>query len=140
MLLRSDITLEVRRPVFASRISAGFPSPADDFIEGSLDLNKHLVAHPAATFFLRVVGESMLGAGIHPGDLLVVDRSLTPTPNDIVIAVLHGELTVKRLLRDPDDKRLWILHAENPSYSDTKMPADSEIWGVVSHCIRGFRT
>ncbi|RCL77962.1 MAG: DNA polymerase V [PS1 clade bacterium] len=139
MLLRSDITLEVRRPVFASRISAGFPSPADDFIEGSLDLNKHLVAHPAATFFLRVVGESMLGAGIHPGDLLVVDRSLTPTVNDIVIAVLHGELTVKRLLRDPEDKRLWILHAENPSYSDAKMPPDSEIWGVVSHCIRGFR-
>lgn len=139
MLLRSDITLEVRRPVFASRISAGFPSPADDFIEGSLDLNKHLVAHPAATFFLRVVGESMLGAGIHPGDLLVVDRSLTPTANDIVIAVLHGELTVKRLLRDPDDKHLWILHAENPSYSDAKMPPDSEIWGVVSHCIRDFR-
>lgn len=157
-ILQADIGSVMRRPVFASRISAGFPSPADDFVEGSLDLNKHLIDHPAATFFLRVAGESMTGAGIHPGDLLVVDRSLTPRHNDIVIAVLHGELTVKRLWRavssgaskgdkrdnktsdKKGDKKGWILHPENPAFPDQPLPPEAEIWGVVSHAIKGFRS
>lgn len=75
--------------LYASRVAAGFPSPADDYVEGLLDLNSHLVKHPAATFFVRVAGDSMVGAGIHPGDILVVDRSLEPVDGKIVIAVLN---------------------------------------------------
>ena len=84
-------------PLYASKVQAGFPSPADDFMEGRLDLNQHLVKHPTATFFVRVSGDSMIEAGIHPDDILVVDRSLEPRHGKIVIAALDGELTVKRL-------------------------------------------
>ena len=82
---------------YTSRVPAGFPSPADDHIEGKLDLNLHLIRRPASTFFVRAEGESMKDIGIFEGDILVVDRSITPQNKDIVIAVLHGELTVKRL-------------------------------------------
>ena len=84
-------------PLFSGKVAAGFPSPADDYIEKSLDLNELLVQKPAATFFVRAQGESMLGAGIHPNDILVVDRSIAPVPGKIVICALNGELTVKRL-------------------------------------------
>ncbi|MBT7942156.1 MAG: translesion error-prone DNA polymerase V autoproteolytic subunit, partial [Alphaproteobacteria bacterium] len=86
-------------PFFATAVQAGFPSPADDYMEGALDLNEHLIRRPAATFFLRVLGDSMTGAGIHSGDLLIVDRSIHPIDGHIVIAVIDGELTVKRLSR-----------------------------------------
>lgn len=92
-----DPSTSYRLPVFLGRLPAGFPSPADDYIEGKLDLNRHLIKHPAATFFVRVTGNSMTGAGIHSGDLLIVDRSLEPTDGHVVVAVLDGELTVKRL-------------------------------------------
>ena len=88
---------KVPLPLFAGKVAAGFPSPADDYIEKSLDLNELLVQKPAATFFVRAQGESMLGAGIHPNDILVVDRSIDPVPGKIVICALNGELTVKRL-------------------------------------------
>ncbi len=78
-------------------VEAGFPSPADDWVEDRLDLNKHLIKYPAATFFVRVSGYSMTGAGIHPGDILVVDRALEPTDGKVIIAVVDGELTVKRV-------------------------------------------
>jgi len=136
MLYYADITTRYSRPLFASRVPAGFPSPAEDFIEGSLDLNRHLIEHPAATFFLRVSGDSMTGAGIYPDDLLIVDRSLTAGPNDIVIAVLHGELTVKRLVKEDS---IWFLLAENPAYPRFELPEDAEIWGVVTNAIRDFR-
>lgn len=84
-------------PLFSGKISAGFPSPADDYVEKTLDLNELLVQKPAATFFVRAQGESMLGAGIHPNDILVVDRSIEPAAGKIVICALNGELTVKRL-------------------------------------------
>ena len=86
-------------PLYLCPIQAGFPSPADDFMDGRLDLHRHLVRNEAATFFLHVTGDSMLGAGIHDGDLLVVDRSVTADSGRVVIAALDGELTVKRLLR-----------------------------------------
>jgi DNA polymerase V len=86
-------------PLFNGKVAAGFPSPADDYVEKSLDLNELLVKKPAATFFVRAQGESMLGAGIHPNDILVVDRSIEPVPGKIVICALNGELTVKRLER-----------------------------------------
>ena len=86
--------------LFSGKVAAGFPSPADDYVEKNLDLNELLVQKPAATFFVRAQGESMLGAGIHPNDILVVDRSIEAVPGKIVICALNGELTVKRLGRD----------------------------------------
>jgi DNA polymerase V len=93
---------ELRLPFFASRLRAGFPSPADDYVEEKIDLNRYLVQHPAATFPVRVDGDSMTGAGIYPGDIAIVDRSLVDSDlnamhNKIVLAVLDGEFTIKRL-------------------------------------------
>lgn len=125
-------------PVMVSRIQAGFPSPAEDYIEGKLDLNDHLIPHPAATFILRVAGKSMTGAGIFPGDLLIVDRSLEPQTGDVVIAVVDAELTVKRLVRNEDG---WRLQAENEEFPAIPITAEMDftIWGVVSNAIRHFR-
>ncbi|EXJ16933.1 LexA family protein [Imhoffiella purpurea] len=124
-------------PLYGSRISAGFPSPADDDIEATIDLNEHLVQHPAATFFVRVQGESMTGAGIHDGDLLVVDRALEPRSGAIVVAVVDGELTVKRLKIECE--RVWLM-AENPAYPPLEIRDGQElfIWGVVAHAVRSF--
>jgi DNA polymerase V len=102
-------------PLFSGKVAAGFPSPADDYVEKSLDLNELLVQKAAATFFVRAQGESMLGAGIHPNDILVVDRSIEPVPGKVVICALDGELTVKRLERANEQ---WQLKAENPAYPD----------------------
>jgi DNA polymerase V len=123
---------------FQQPVSAGFPSPAEDYLEGKLDLNRHLVANPAATFYVRVSGNSMTGVGIFSGDLLVVDRSLEPGPGKIVIAVLNGELTVKRLHMEGD--RLF-LKAENDSYSPIEVTESQDlcIWGVVTSAIHRFR-
>ena len=127
-------------PIVASPVHAGFPSPAEDYIEGSLDLNRHLVRHPAATFIVRVQGESMTGAGIYPGDLLVVDRSLEPRDGHVVIAVVDGDLTVKRLKGRPGQ---WQLVAEHPDFPTIPMPTGedgdgetSAIWGVVTNAVR----
>ena len=114
-------------------VSAGFPSPAEDYIDSPLDLNAYLIENPAATFFLRVAGDSMTGAGIYAGDLLLVDRSLTPKINDIVIATIHNEFTVKRLGRH---NKGWVLQSENPDYPSLEIPEDSHIWGVVRYSIR----
>ena len=121
-------------PLFLSPVRAGFPSPADDYIEQRLDLNELVVQHPAATFYVRVRGDSMLGAGIHPGDILVVDRALQPVYGSVVVAVLDGEMTVKRLERRRSGP---VLHAENPAYPDIAIPEDGsfEIWGVVSYVL-----
>ncbi len=122
------------QPLFSSRVEAGFPSPADDYLEGALDLNEHLVKNPAATFFVRVTGESMTGAGIFPGDLLVVDRSLSPESGNVVIAVLDGELTVKRLWQENGRVE---LRADNPAYAPIRLSGTMEldVWGVVKHVI-----
>ena len=134
MLRFSDQPSNLALVVYSSRVPAGFPSPADDHIEGKLDLNEHLIRHPAATFFARAMGESMKDAGIFDGDLLVVDRSLTAQAEDIVIAVLHGELTVKRL-KKPNGA--WVLTAENPVFPDIQITESGcEVWGVVTHSIR----
>ena len=122
--------------ILVPSVSAGFPSPAEDYIDSTLDLNTHLIENPAATFFLRVSGDSMTGAGIHSGDLLLVDRSLTPKINDIVIATIHNEFTVKRLGRH---KEGWFLQSENPDYPCLDMPEDSHIWGVVKYSIRDLK-
>ena len=134
MLRLVDNPAPMELPLFTSTVPAGFPSPADDHIEGKLDLNEHLVRRPAATFFVRASGESMRGAGIFDGDLLIIDRGVTPQPDDIVIAILQGELTVKRLRKTGGN---WHLVAENSAYPALPLvEGDCEIWGVVTHSIR----
>lgn len=121
-------------PLFVGKVAAGFPSPADDYVEKILDLNELLLQKPAAMFFARAHGVSMIGAGIHHNDILVVDRSIEPVPGKIVICALNGELTVKRLERSNDQ---WQLKAENPDYSNITIFEDLElvIWGVVTNVI-----
>jgi DNA polymerase V len=121
-------------PLGAGKATAGFPSPATDHIEQRLDLSEYLVLHPEATFFLRVKGDSMTGAGIHHGDLLIVDRSLSPASGRVVVATLNGELTVKRLHRS---RGKLTLKAENPAYPDIAVSDEHEfqIWGVVAHVV-----
>lgn len=134
--VRCDLTVDL--PLVAGAVRAGFPSPAEDYVEGALDLNVHLIRHPAATFIVRVEGESMTGAGIFPGDLLVVDRSVEPGTGHVVIAAVAGELTVKRL---KGRAGAWWLVAENPDFAPIRLDGDidgdgSVIWGVVVHSIR----
>lgn len=132
-----DLTTRYKLPIFLGRLPAGFPSPADDYIEGKLDINKHLVKHPAATFYVRVSGDSMLGAGIHCGDLLVVDRSLEAKNGNVVVAVLDGDLTVKRLYKRDGVIRLL---PENPQYQPIEIAEGQsfEIWGVVTSVIHAL--
>ena len=120
--------------IFSARISAGFPSPAADYEEGKLDLNNHLIKNPAATFFVRVSGDSMTGAGIHNGDLLIVDRSKEPISGNVVIAVIDGELTVKRLRIK---KGKFTLEPENDNYQVQEITEgmEFEVWGVVTNVI-----
>lgn len=127
----SPVTRASARPLLASRVEAGFPSPADDHVERTLDLNDELITHPAATFFLRASGRSMQGAGIHDGDLLVVDRSISSDNGTVVVAVVDGEFTVKRLRRTSAG---MILAAEHPDYSPVAIGSETDvrIWGVVT--------
>ncbi|HEX9226706.1 MAG TPA: translesion error-prone DNA polymerase V autoproteolytic subunit [Arthrobacter sp.] len=115
-------------------VPAGFPSPAQDYFEGRIDLNKHLIADITCTFLVRVSGHSMDGAGICDGDELVVDRSLAPVDGNVVVAIVDGELTVKRLRLEHGRVR---LAAENPDYPDITVPelAELSIWGVVIRCL-----
>ena len=124
----------LRLVLFTSKISAGFPSPAEDYIDKNLDLNEHLIKHPAATFFIRVEGHSMINAGIHNGDMLIVDRTLEPVDKKIVIAVINGEMTVKRIRML---KGKLYLMPENDSFKPIEVSeeADLQIWGVVTSVI-----
>ena len=122
---------KLQRPLIGTDVSAGFPSPAQDYIDATLDLNEFLIQHPAATYFIRVDGNSMINAGIHSDDILIVDRAIQASHNKIVIAVLDGELTVKRL--QILNKR-WYLVAENPDYEPIEITEESDlvIWGVAT--------
>jgi DNA polymerase V len=124
----------IKLPLYSSSVSAGFPSPADDYIESLLDLNEYLIKNSAATFLVRAKGESMLHAGISSGDILIVDKSITPTHGKIVIAAIDGELTVKRLYQK---EGVIKLQPDNPDYNDIDINAfsDSVIWGVVTSVI-----
>ena len=121
-------------PFFSSYVSAGFPSPADDYIEGKLDLNTYLIKHPSATFFVRVKGESMINAGIYDHDILIVDRSLEIASGKIIIAAIDGQLTVKRLLKY---KNKIILNSENDLFKPIEIVEGKEVmfWGVVTSVI-----
>jgi DNA polymerase V len=124
-------------PLFSHKVTAGFPSPADDYIEGRLSLDEHLVPHKDSTFFVRAKGNSMVGAGIFDNDLLVVDKSLTPSSGDIVIAIVDGELTVKRFIQR-DGK--VILKPENPRFKELELKEGQElqVWGVVTSTVKRF--
>lgn len=136
-IFRPETSTASAQPLFTAKVSAGFPSPADDYQEGKLDLNRHLIRHPAATFFVRVVGDSMIKAGIYPNDLLIVDRSLEPQDKNVVIANVNGELTVKRIRMQ--NGRL-TLEAENDDYAPQMIEGDMEfeVWGVVTNVIHSL--
>lgn len=125
-------------PLVSSSVAGGFPSPAEDYIEKRLDLNELLIDHPVATFYVRVEGDSMEGAGIFSGDILIVDRSLTASHGKIVVAVLNGEFTVKRFVRkgegivlQPENNRYKAIAVENED--------DFQVWGVVTYVIHKTR-
>jgi DNA polymerase V len=136
-IFKIDQKTKVLRPLFTCSVSAGFPSPAEDHIDRKLDLNELLVPHPAATFFVRVAGDSMTNAGINNGDILVVDRSIEATNGKIIIAIVNGELTVKRFERNHTSCRLV---AENSNYPPVEITehSDFNVWGVVTSVIHQF--
>ncbi|MFC2130023.1 LexA family protein [Bacteroidota bacterium] len=121
-------------PLFLESVSAGFPSPAEDYLEGKLDLNKFLIKNPSATFFVRVTGDSMINAGIYSGDILVVDRALTPKDGSIVIAVIDSELVVKRM--QYIKKKIYLI-PENAGFEKIEISKEMnfEVWGVVTTVI-----
>ena len=125
---------KIELPIFTTRISAGFPSPADGDIEAKQDLNQLLIRNPLATYFVRVSGDSMIDAGIHSGDILIIDKSLEPTEGKIVIAAIDGDLTVKRLKRIKG--KLYLI-AENANYAPIPIEPESDfqIWGTVTYVV-----
>ena len=130
-------TKRFRIPLLNDSVSAGFPSPADDYTEENIDLNEHLISNPFSTFFLRVKGDSMINAGIKDKDLIIVDKSLIAKPGNIVIAMIDGEFTIKRLSIKNDE---LYLKAENHNYPDFsfKNHIDVQIWGVVIYSIHAY--
>ena len=128
----------VRLPFFVWRVPCGFPSPADDYVESTLDLDALLIAHPEATFYVRVSGDSMKRAAIFDGDILVVDRAVEASHNAIVLAVVNGEFTVKRLHMDG---HALSLVPEHPAYQPIPITNEMEfqVWGVVIYCIHKVR-
>ena len=134
VFFRPDLSTEYDIPFFDQPVQAGFPSPADDHLEERLDLNKKLIKHPSATFFVRVEGESMRDAGIFKDDILIVDRSIDPIDGKIVIALINGEFTVKKIRIK--GKQIF-LQAENPLFPLIEIAPewDFQIWGVVTYII-----
>ena len=133
-IYRPQIKSNYYIPLYFCPVSAGFPSPAEEYLEGKLDLNQHLIPHPLATFFVRVAGDSMIGAGIHEGDLLIVDRFLEARDGKVVIAVVNGELLVKRLKYYNNQPSLVAEHPDYPELKITEV-MDFQIWGVVTNVI-----
>jgi DNA polymerase V len=131
----SDTALDL--PLVSDGISAGFPSPAMDFTDLTIDLNKHLIKHPSSTFYGRVKGQSMKDEGINDGDLLVIDKSLQPADGKIAVCYLDGEFTIKRIRIDK--KECWLMPA-NELYKPIQVTAENDflIWGIVTHVIKSF--
>ena len=132
-----DYSTELELPYVDVGISAGFPSPADDFIELTIDLNRELIKHKDSTFFAKVKGDSMKNAGIFDGDLLIIDKSLEPQDGKIAICQIDGDFTVKRIKKENDI--VWLI-AENEDYKPIKVTEENElmIWGIVIHSIKTF--
>jgi len=121
-------------PLTSGNVSAGFPSPAEDYTEPGIDINKYLIKNPISTFFLRVSGNSMNNAGIYNNDLLIIDRSINPNPGHIVVALLDGEFTLKRLIKKQDN---YYLKADKENYPAINLYEyiDIQIWGVAIYSI-----
>lgn len=136
-LVNPRMTMHI--PLTSEKVAAGFPSPAQDYVDKTLDMNKHLIKNEAATFIVKVASLSMRDAGIDTDDELVVDRSLEAKHEDIVIALIDNEFTVKRLMIAGEDR--W-LKAENPEYSDIHLKDGQEmvVWGVVTYVLKPFRS
>ncbi|NLN24968.1 MAG: translesion error-prone DNA polymerase V autoproteolytic subunit [Bacteroidetes bacterium] len=128
---------ELELPFVEEGISAGFPSPALDFIDLTIDLNKHLIKHPSATFYGRVKGQSLKNAGINDGDLLIIDKSLEPINGKIAVCYIDGEFTAKRIKKSKEE--LWLM-PENDDYPPIKIEEENDliIWGIVTHVIKSF--
>lgn len=127
----------IRAPLFSHKVAAGFPSPADDYIECRLSLDEHLIHNKNSTFFVRARGNSMVGAGILDGNLLIVDKSLAPSSGDIVIAIVDGDLTVKRFIKHGSK---IFLKPENPRFKEIELKDGQEllVWGVVTSTVKKF--
>jgi DNA polymerase V len=134
-VFRASTQISSPQTMYSTLVAAGLPSPTEDYSEGKIDLNEHLLKNPESTFFVRVSGDSMIDAGIHPNDLLIVDRSERPASGRVIIAVINGELTVKRLIKK-DDRKLYLM-PENPNYPILEITEEMEfmIWGVVTSVI-----
>ncbi|HRO07476.1 MAG TPA: translesion error-prone DNA polymerase V autoproteolytic subunit [Saprospiraceae bacterium] len=122
-------------PYVEEGISAGFPSPALDFVDLSIDLNRHLIKHPSATFYGRVKGDSLINAGISNGDLLIIDRSIEPANGKIAVCYIDGEFTAKRIQISRNE--VWLI-PENEAYQPIRVTEDNDfmIWGIVTHVIK----
>ena len=127
---------QILTPIFLDSVSAGFPSPATDYMENKLDLNEYLIKHPAATFIVKAKGSSMTDARIISGDLLIVDRSISPKNDDIVIASIFGDLTVKKLKKKQNSFFLLSANSDYPSI-EVKEEMECFIWGVITYIIHG---
>lgn len=136
-IFKADLKVEVACPLFGNRVPAGFPSPAEEYLDKKLDLNEHLIKNPSATFFVKVTGHSMVNAGINDGDILIVDRSIQAADQKIVIGIINGEFTVKRIRKK--NGQVWLL-PENDEYPPIKITEemDFRIWGVVTYTIHKF--
>lgn len=133
----ADLSTELDLPFATEGIRAGFPSPAQDYMTDSIDLNKELVLHPATTFYARAVGNSMTGFGISDGDLLVIDKSIEPVDGDIVVAFIDGEFTLKRIMKDENECNLWLVPG-NEDYPPIKITEENVfiVWGVLTYNIK----
>ena len=137
-IFSADVSSSLALPYADQGIQAGFPSPAQDYINESIDLNREIIKHPAATFFGRVDGESMIEEGIEPGDILVIDRSLEPADDDLTVCCIDGDFTLKRIRLERD--RVWLIPS-NESFDPILVTPENrfEIWGVVTYTIKQNR-
>ena len=140
-LFRGGFSTPLPLPYADIGVQAGFPSPAQDYIDKSLDFNKELIEHPAATFYAKVVGNSMIEAGISEGDIVVIDRAVEPEQDDIVVVFIDGEFTIKYIdFSELKINRIWLRPA-NPEFPPIKVnaAADFRVWGVVVKVIKNFK-
>ena len=137
ILYSADLSTELELFFAEQGVRAGFPSPAQDYLSNSIDLNRELIHHPATTFYARAVGDSMKGCGIDDGDLLVIDKSIEPLDGDIVVAFIDGEFTLKKVKLEADGACLWLLPA-NDKYPPIRVTEDNHfiVWGVLTYNIK----
>lgn len=135
VIYSAETSIELDLPLVDGGISAGFPSPAEDFLDLSIDLNKELIRNAPTTFYGRVKGDSMQGAGFEDGDLLIIDKSLEPIDGKIAVCFIDGDFTVKRIKIEKDC--VWLV-AENPNYTPLRVTRDNDfvIWGMVTNVIK----